>query len=125
MFELRRVDSLEFNMKSTQQLKKSFNLNFDFNTNMSNHLCNSHLAAFQDSLEQNVLWARKLRDSWGNVPSGMFSGNYFDLGNFDQCIEVLHVSNDVGEIVGQHCTLMIPYDLESSLEPKIATPSRS
>lgn len=56
------------------------------------------------------VWARKLRDSWGNLPSGIFSGNFYDFGNFDQCINFRYDSNKVGMISGQHCTLMVPFD---------------
>lgn len=121
----RGVYSHEFFTESSQQLRKNLDFNFHFNTNISNRLCNSHLAAYQYNLAQNELWARTIRDSWGKVPAGMLSGNYFDLGNFDQCIDVRHTSDEVGEIVGQHCTLMIPYDLESSPESRLAAPSRS
>ncbi len=113
-------------VKSVQlQSKNNLDFNFNFNTNISNNLCNRQLVVSQNGLEQNELWARKIRDSWGKVPSGMFSGNYFDLGNFDQCIDVRFYSDEVGEITGQHCTLMIPYDLRLSTEMRLATPSRS
>lgn len=118
-------DSHKSFSKSFQHENKNLDFNFNFNPNSSNQLCNSHLVAYQNDLEQNVLWARMIRDSWGKVPSGMFSGNYFDIGNFDQCIDVRHISKDVGEIAGQHCTLMIPYDLEPKAETKLAAPSRS
>lgn len=126
IFVLKVVNSRhEFITNSSRQLSKKLDFNFNFSTNISNHLCNSQLAACQDSLEQNVLWARKIRDSWGKVPAGMFSGNYFDLGNFDQCIDVHYMSNEIGDLTGQHCTLMIPYDLEPNSEIKLAAPSRS
>lgn len=106
-------------------LETRLHFDFDFSTSISNELCNRHLAAYQNSLQRNELWARTMRDSWGKVPSGLFSGNYFDLGSFDQCINVIHSSN-VGEIAGQHCTLMIPYDLDvNNPETRLATPSRS
>lgn len=116
----------------TKYVQKPKSLHFDFNfnsiTNMVNDLCNNQLAAYQVGLEQNVRWARTIRDAWGKVPAGLLSGNYFDLGSFDQCIDVSYYSNDVGEIAGQHCTLMIPYNLEMNpMDPisRLAAPSRS
>lgn len=93
---------------------------------VSNGLCNRQLSYFLDGLDRNVLWAREMRDSWGNVPSGLFSGNVYDFGSFDQCINFRHYSMDVGEISGQHCTLMIPFDLRDSNEQisKFMPPSR-
>lgn len=127
IIELQRVNSNEvFVENDVQKSVKQLHFNFNFNTNVSNHVCNKQLAIYQESLQQNAMWARLIRDSWGNVPSGLFSGNYFDLGNFDQCIDVTYHSTEVGEITGQHCTLMVPYDLEVNPEAaKISTPSRS
>lgn len=87
----------------------------------SNDLCNKQLIHFEESFELNE---RKMRDAWGKTPSGMFSGNLYDFGNFDQCIEVKHYSENVGEISGQHCTLMIPFDRDSELHSKFMPPSR-
>lgn len=107
-------------------LRQNLDFNFNFNTSISSHLCNSQLAEVQDSFERNELWARQIRDAWGKVPSGMLSGNYFDPGSFDQCIDVRHYSNEAGTIAGQHCTLMIPYDLEpNNPELRLSVPSRS
>lgn len=90
----------------------NFDLSFKLKSDSPNDLCNSQLQYFQNSLDENVLWARKMRDAWGNVPSGIFSGNQFDFGNFDQCIRFKHEAGELGEISGQHCTLMVPFDRE-------------
>jgi hypothetical protein len=75
--------------------------------------CDSACSIQNDYIEDNYnrgrLWARKFRDSWGKFPSGIFSGNYFDFGHFDQCIDFHHFSDDVSEIKGQYCVLMFPY----------------
>ena len=92
-----------------------------------NELCVSHLNYFQDNLDSKVLWARKFRDSWGEFPSGVFTGNVYDFGNFDQCVKFNHYSNEVGEILGQHCTLMIQYDLDgdSALMARFMMPKKN
>jgi Nose resistant-to-fluoxetine protein, N-terminal domain len=94
---------LAVNYKSLNQivLPQSFDVN---------SLCSQQLSYFQTNLNHNVLWARKLRDSWGNLPSGVFSGNLYDFGNFDQCIGFKYKSSKVGDILGQHCTLLTPFD---------------
>lgn len=38
-------------------------------------------------------------DSWGNAPSGILSGNVYNLGSFDGCVEV--------ERSTQYCLLQI------------------
>lgn len=127
LLELQATNSYISHTQTFKESRKTLDFDFNFNTNLSSHRCNIQLAKTQDSFEKNELWARQIRDAWGKVPSGMLSGNYFDLGNFDQCIGVRHYSNEVGDIAGQHCVLMIPYDLELSAKTmaRLATPSRS
>lgn len=91
----------------------------------SNSLCNRQLNHFQENLEWKTLWARKLRDSWGSFPAGTFSGNLYDFGNFDQCVGFHHLSNEVGEILGQHCTLLIPFDRDDESDQKLLPPTRN
>lgn len=92
----------------------------------SSELCNRQLEIFQKDLDNNVKWARQMRDAWGHIQSGIFSGNLYDFGNFDQCINFEHYSRETGEILGQHCTLMIPYDRDQlNVIAKITTPNRS
>lgn len=110
-------------------ISKKINFQFSFNLrlrpNSSNELCNKELRHFQESLDRNELWARKMRDAWGRVPSGVFSGNVFDFGNFDQCINFEHQSIETGKILGQHCTLQVPFEREQPAMAKITAPTRS
>lgn len=39
-------------------------------------------------------------DAWGGIPSGIFTGNVYDLGNFDECINIKKDS-----IRGKYCFL--------------------
>lgn len=43
-------------------------------------------------------------DTWGKVPTGLLSGNSYDFGHYDQCVDLAYqVAQDV--IEGQHCQL--------------------
>ncbi|KAL7035542.1 hypothetical protein ACKWTF_008433 [Chironomus riparius] len=72
-------------------------------------MCRIQSEYIEDNYNKGSLWARKLRDSWGKFPSGIFSGNYFDFGYYDQCIDFKHYSEDVGKIQGQYCLIKFPY----------------
>lgn len=111
-------------LASTSIASEKFDLKF--NAIEPSELCNVQLNYFQENLDRNVLWARRMRDAWGNFPSGIFSGNLYDFGSFDQCIELQHYSEAVGEIIGQHCTILIPHNLhdESDRLAKFMPPSR-
>lgn len=83
-------------------------INSDLNKleiNFSDDLCEAHLEYFENSLNQGVLWAEIMKDSWGNFPSGTFAGNYFDFGHYDQCIRFTHDSVSNGIFHGQYCTV--------------------
>jgi hypothetical protein len=76
--------------------------------NLISQKCSTQYEYFKENLKNDVEWARKLRDSWGNVPSGTFSGNRFDFGSFDQCLKIHHkTSSAVDTINGQYCVIFI------------------
>ena len=106
----------------TAEKQNFFDLHFSELSNSD--LCNRQLNYFQSSLDGNALWAREMRDAWGNRPSGTFSGNLFDFGNFDQCINFKHSSESVGDIIGQHCTVLIPFDRRSDKISRLIVPSK-
>lgn len=52
-------------------------------------------------------------DSWGKIPTGIFYGNTFDLGNFDQCMttNLMTGLDSVGNISGHYCLGMLGADI--------------
>jgi hypothetical protein len=42
-------------------------------------------------------------DSWSKIPDKISRGNTYDFGNFDQCLQVHHQTNQFASIKGQHC----------------------
>lgn len=45
-------------------------------------------------------------DAWGKIPSGILLGNQYELGNFDECLEVNYKEN-MSTFVGQYCLTQI------------------
>lgn len=78
----------------------------------SDDLCDNQLEYINRNYDKNVLWAKIMRDSWGNFPVGIYSGNFYDFGNYDQCIRFTHVSEEYGEFHGQHCTIVFQHNLK-------------
>lgn len=68
-----------------------------------------------------------MRDAFRTKPSGTFSGNTFDFGSFDQCLSVNHESNDdeIGQIIGKYCTVLIPYSQPQPIQPKFMPPGKA
>ncbi|KMZ05335.1 uncharacterized protein Dsimw501_GD18372 [Drosophila simulans] len=63
-------------------------------------LCVNDLTTLVTALQGGQYWAIKMIDAWGGIPSGIFTGNVYDLGNFDECI---NIKKDA--IRGKYCFL--------------------
>lgn len=85
--------------------------NLKANFLQSDLLCDAQLKYVDENFAQGALWARIMQDSWGRLPSGIFSGNLYDFGNYDQCIHLTHFSEAHGVIHGQHCTIVFQHDI--------------
>lgn len=102
-----------------------------------NKLCESQVKYFEDELKLGAIWAKIVQDSWGNLPiSGTYSGNKFDFGQFDQCIDFTHESKVYGNFAGRYCIIFVPSEdvmrmnentnsILIQIEPKMFPPSRS
>ncbi|EDW77538.2 uncharacterized protein Dwil_GK24554 [Drosophila willistoni] len=72
--------------------------------------CLADLSKFLQDLSGNKLWAIKMLDSWGSIPSGMISGNTIDLGNYDQCYKInLESEEDGNNLKGKYCLASLPF----------------
>lgn len=61
-------------------------------------------------------------DSWGKIPSGMLSGNFYQYGNFDQCLVSMHESSiNNAKFKGQYCLSQITSDGNSISNSNFAT----
>lgn len=48
-------------------------------------------------------------DSWGKIPSGLMRGNFYELGNFEQCVNFnKKLPTPFGKLEGQYCRAAIP-----------------
>lgn len=50
-------------------------------------------------------------DSSSKLQSGILSGNYIDLGNFDECLSATYKTSDIGQINGQYCLIRHQIDV--------------
>ncbi|CAG9801151.1 unnamed protein product [Chironomus riparius] len=69
--------------------------------------CDAQLEYFNEALSKRERWSIDLLDSWSKFQSGVSSGNFVDLGHFDQCTRFVHNSKDsnIDVIKGQHCMI--------------------
>ncbi|KAJ9598095.1 hypothetical protein L9F63_026800, partial [Diploptera punctata] len=67
-----------------------------------NSKCTNHLFITINHIVKGSKWALQMLDSSTKVPAGLLEGNVFDLGNFDECINV-DVTEDTNSFKGQHC----------------------
>lgn len=67
-------------------------------------LCMRQFELLTQAFENNQLWAVEWINSWGRLPTGVFSGHLESVGSFQQCIRARHGSvSGSGDLQGQHC----------------------
>ncbi|KAH8347530.1 hypothetical protein KR059_012046 [Drosophila kikkawai] len=71
-------------------------------------LCLSDMTQFLTALKTGEYWALKMIDAWGAIPSGLLTGNSYDLGNFDECLNVRKEISAARTIRGKYCFLSAP-----------------
>uniref|UniRef100_A0A182W4M0 Nose resistant-to-fluoxetine protein N-terminal domain-containing protein n=1 Tax=Anopheles minimus TaxID=112268 RepID=A0A182W4M0_9DIPT len=74
--------------------------------------CDRQLLALAAGVQAKEFWTVKLLDSWGKWPAGIFSGNLYELGHYDQCVDLRHDHGMplIGTIRGRYCFLTVPLD---------------
>ncbi|XP_055370763.1 uncharacterized protein LOC129605190 [Condylostylus longicornis] len=85
---------------------KNININKLNSTNSKNdELCESELTAIRNGILTGQLWAYKVIDSWGKIPTGILVGHLTDVGNFEECIGISEMINQETEqlLEGKYC----------------------
>lgn len=62
-------------------------------------------------------------DAWGKIPTGILSGNLFELGNFDQCLDIAYQhqqSNIESDFYGKYYLSNVIIDVPSGGAPSHA-----
>uniref|UniRef100_A0A182JYF2 Nose resistant-to-fluoxetine protein N-terminal domain-containing protein n=1 Tax=Anopheles christyi TaxID=43041 RepID=A0A182JYF2_9DIPT len=84
--------------------------------------CDRQLLVLVAGMQAKEFWTVKMLDSWGKWPAGIFAGNMYELGHYDECVEVRHdygATILAGTIRGRYCLLTVPLD---NLLPSIRPP---
>ncbi|CAH1378595.1 unnamed protein product [Tenebrio molitor] len=67
--------------------------------------CSRQIDLYVTGLENREFWAWQMFDANTKFPSGLLAGNFYDLGNFDECLNVTST-----EVLGKYCLGTIPVD---------------
>ncbi|KAJ8944865.1 hypothetical protein NQ314_009355 [Rhamnusium bicolor] len=70
--------------------------------NSENPKCREHSRLYLEQLRNFKLWATEMFDANAKYPSGILYGSTYDLGNFDQCMEV-KVPLRSTQFTGKYC----------------------
>ncbi|XP_043678966.1 nose resistant to fluoxetine protein 6-like isoform X2 [Vespula pensylvanica] len=76
-------------------------------TKWSTDECQRDSAIYLEELARYTPWALKMYDASVKIPSGIITGNYKQLGNYDECLQV---ESDHG-ISGQSCSATIQFEV--------------
>ncbi|XP_025193565.1 nose resistant to fluoxetine protein 6-like [Melanaphis sacchari] len=59
--------------------------------------CRKHAEIYDNSLRNYTSWAVRMSESWNRYPVGILAGNKYQMGVYDECVDVHH------PIRGQYC----------------------
>ncbi|XP_066999855.2 nose resistant to fluoxetine protein 6 [Anabrus simplex] len=68
--------------------------------------CKQHVNLYHKSYMRES-WAMSMCDSSTRIPEGLLTGNFQNLGNFDECIDIRDINATDGYFHGQHCLATI------------------
>ncbi|XP_017110942.1 nose resistant to fluoxetine protein 6 [Drosophila elegans] len=80
--------------------------------------CLADLQTLAKDVSTAKVWALKMIDSWGTLPSGILYGNLIDLGNFDECLGIEHSVTTSHSVQGKYCLARIA--LAPSISPLLS-----
>ncbi|XP_069691614.1 nose resistant to fluoxetine protein 6-like [Periplaneta americana] len=81
-------------------------------TNEISSQCLNHTFNSAKEIITGAKWPFKMIDATSKIQSGFLEGNVFELGNFDECLEI-EVEEEWGSFVGQHCVTIYKYESPS------------
>ncbi|CAH1964853.1 unnamed protein product [Acanthoscelides obtectus] len=75
---------------------------------VKNEKCVEHTKLALEAMTKHERWALEMFDSFAKFPTGILYGNYYELGNFDECVGALGTIKDEENdtettIQGQYC----------------------
>ncbi|XP_023036124.1 uncharacterized protein LOC6650133 isoform X2 [Drosophila willistoni] len=73
-----------------------------------NSKCFFDFALLIKGLVSSEQWAGQMIDSCGSLPSGVLYGNYRDLGNYDECVNINQEITSSGSVTGKYCFAAVP-----------------
>lgn len=76
--------------------------------------CFDELKKIKNGLQNTEQWAMKLVDSWGKIPSAVFSGNSFEFGGFSECF---HIERDQKSYDTKYCLGNLILNIDSLTNP--------
>ncbi|XP_046386956.1 nose resistant to fluoxetine protein 6-like [Ischnura elegans] len=69
----------------------------------SSKTCRNQTADYLSSLANFTTWAVQMFDAGAKLPGGIISGNYYRLGDFDECVWVRGRDRKGATVAGQYC----------------------
>nr|CAD7397972.1 unnamed protein product [Timema poppensis] len=75
-------------------------------TSIPNEKCQSEVIEYLDKLSNFKLWAVQMFDATSKFPMGVLQGAAYNLGNFDECLDVDNGAN----ITGRYCLARVEFN---------------
>ncbi|XP_031639007.1 nose resistant to fluoxetine protein 6-like [Contarinia nasturtii] len=120
-----QISETGLNFFDFEEIKNDFFQQSDFNISNTyrsidleavakNAKCLKQMIEIQRGLRKEM-WARKIVDSWGKIPSGLLNGNFYELGEFSQC---LNIDRNGKRYETQYCLGQLTFEANLGIMPK-------
>ncbi|PSN45475.1 hypothetical protein C0J52_08663 [Blattella germanica] len=84
----------------------------------TNERCRNHSEAYIKGLRNGETWAYQMLDSSAKLQSGLLTGNLLAMGNFDECIGVMGIETDFGQLNGKHCLATLKWENDTFMSTR-------
>ncbi|XP_063217541.1 O-acyltransferase like protein-like [Bacillus rossius redtenbacheri] len=83
--------------------------------------CVEDSRTFLRELDKLSLWAVKMHDSSGKLPSGLLNGNVNQFGDYDQCVSAVSpgAAGKRGAVRGQYCLAYLQLQMAERADPRL------
>ncbi|KAH8415320.1 hypothetical protein KR222_003250 [Zaprionus bogoriensis] len=109
--ELRKLQSL--NLEFTQQFEnitlQDLGIPDARAASIQDLKCAVDMSLMLTGIASGQLWALRMIDSWGSIPSGILTLNVLDLGNFNECVKISKAVSSSHTVNGKYCFAEMPF----------------
>ncbi|KAG7196866.1 hypothetical protein KM043_014500 [Ampulex compressa] len=110
------MEHRDYNETSFSPLSKDLTLLQSTIDAIEDSACRGQCQIVLANLANLTTWAVRFYDSSGKFPSGLLAASVYELGNFDECLEIGHEVETTSDIRGQYCLNQVDMEVPETYQ---------